>query len=92
MLNSIILSSLIVLLIVNWILDVKSRKDSIRRDLKFQNQINAITVRVNTLSNTMDKNYAISYSELETISNTIDSVQHKIAEIEVSIQNITNQR
>jgi hypothetical protein len=117
MLNTIILSSLIVLLVVNWILDIKSRKARNLNDSKVHERINTLTRVVNNLNGDTGVK-ALSYKfkelekalktdinqlqqhngfrmeqttkEIEFLSRTIDSIQEKIAELEVSMQNNHN--
>ena len=118
MLNTIILSSLIVLLVVNWILDIKSRKARNINDSKVHERINTLTRVVNNLNGEAGaKALSHKFKELEAIlktdinqlqwqhhgfrmeqttkeieflSRTIDSIQEKIAELEVSMQNNHN--
>jgi len=119
MLNTTILSALIILLVTNWVLDIKSRKAYNINNSKLHERINTLTRVVNNLNgDTRVKALDHKFKELEDtlkrdisqinqqngfrmeniakeiefLSRTIDSVQEKIAELEVSIQNISNQR
>ena len=117
MLNTEILSSLIVLLVVNWFLDIKSRKARNINDSKVQERINTLTRVVNNLNgdtavkalshkfkeleatlktdiNQLQQHHGFrmeqTTKEIEFLSRTIDSIQEKISELEVSMQNNHN--
>lgn len=116
MLNTIVLSVLVVILVIIFVLDKKSRNREIIMHAQIQQKINIIN---NTLSSIpSNKSLNVKFEELEeslrrtnskfahqhgfrveTITrdlemtmSTLDSVQEKISELEVSIQNISNQR
>ena len=117
MLNTTILSSLIVLLVVNWFLDIKSRKARNINDSKVHERINTLTnfvyvngnsVSLTSLShkfkelettlktdiNQLQQHHGFrmeqTTKEIEFLSRTIDSIQEKISELEVSMQNNHN--
>ena len=116
MLNTTILSSLIVLLVVNWFLDIKSRKARNINDSKVHERINTLTnfvyvdgnrVSLTSLSHKFkeleatlktdinqlfDRDFRMEQTtkEIEFLSRTIDSIQEKISELEVSMQNNHN--
>lgn len=119
MLNTVILSLLIVILVINFILDINSRKKDRVYDSKIQQRINILTNKVNklnvestikqlqsnfdTLEEDLKRDIALSQQQsgfrlehlskdLEITMRTLDSVQEKIAELEVTIQNLSNQK
>lgn len=119
MLNSIVLSALIVILVINFVMDINSRKSDRIYDSKIQQRINILSKKVNStlpkkdlkildnrfteLKDSLEQsNSELSRSigfrietmsrDLEITMSTLDSVQEKIAELEVSIQNLSNKK
>jgi polyhydroxyalkanoate synthesis regulator phasin len=122
MINTIILVALIIILVINFVLDINSRKSDRVYDSKVQQRINILTDRVNKLSvgsagpgakeiqgkfdeleQSIIRNISLTQQQLgfrlENLSKdlditmrTLDSVQEKISELEVSIQNLSNQK
>ena len=93
MLDTIFLSALIVLLAINFILDYKSSKktktihnDVLKQRLdKISKKVSAINIRTVGCGPALEEDLQLTMKQLE-------SVQEKIAELEVSIQNLSNKK
>lgn len=93
MLDTIFLSALIILLVINFILDYKSSKKAktIHNDVLKQRlnnlsrKVNAINIRTVGCGPELEEDLQLTMKQL-------DSVQEKIAELEVTIQNLSNQK
>lgn len=93
MLDTIFLSALIVLLAINFILDYKASKKtkSLNIDIlnlkidKLSKKVNAINIRTVGCGPELIEDLELTMKQLE-------SVQEKISELEVSIQNILNKK
>ena len=90
---------MITLLVINFILDIKARKDRRAFNTKTNDRINLLVNRVNSiqkkspigaLRQEIDAELASMSRDLKLTDSTIDSIQEKIAELEVSIQNNHN--
>ena len=99
MFNSILLFSMIALLVINFILDIKARKDRRAFNNKINDRINILVNRVNSiqkksqigaLRQEIDAELTTISRENQLTDRTIDSIQEKLAELEVSIQNNHN--
>lgn len=93
MLDTVFLSALIVLLTINFILDYKSSKknktthnDVLKQRLDtLSKKVTAINIRTVGCGPELEEDLQLTMKQLE-------AVQEKIAELEVSIQNLSNKR
>lgn len=93
MLDTIFLSALIVLLAINFILDYKaSKKTKTIHNEVFKQRLDKLSKKVSAINIRTVGCGPELIEDLELTMKQLESVQEKISELEVSIQNILNKK